>query len=246
MTDIATQEHAGSPGAAPPGTGRDGQRRAAGAWLVAGPAIFLVAELVTAAAWTDPPYSYTYDFISNLGVRGPSTLFGQAMESPLYWLMNAGFFAFGIAILVGVALLRGVSGWRRWAALLPAALLAGGGVLLGLFPGSGEALENGTGDLHSTGAFAGFLGGNALAIVLGRFHRRLGLSAGMGRALVVVGVVGLVSTVAYLTLIMLSAGRSTVGVIGLVERGAVHPFLIGTLCAGASILRRPTPTRRRD
>lgn len=245
MTDIATHDTTSTPGRAPGVEQGVRQRRAAGAWLVAGPVIFLATEFVAAAAWTDPPYSYTYDFISNLGVRGPSTLFGQSMASPLYWLMNAGFFTFGLVILVGGALLRGLSGWRRWAALVPAALLACGGVLLGLFPGSGEALENGTGELHSMGAFAGFLGGNALAIVLGRFHRRLGLSAGMGRALVVVGVVGLVSTVTYLGLIMLSVGGTTVGFIGLVERGAVHPFLIGTLCAGASIVRRPAPTARR-
>ncbi|WP_409494600.1 hypothetical protein [Amycolatopsis sp. cmx-11-12] len=55
------------------------RRRAAGALLVAGPAIFLLAEFISAAVWTDPAYSYTHHFISNLGVHGPSTLFGQYM-----------------------------------------------------------------------------------------------------------------------------------------------------------------------
>jgi hypothetical membrane protein len=222
------------------------QRRAAGALLIAGPAIFLLAEFVAAAAWTDPPYSYTYHFISNLGVHGPSTLFGQYMYSPLAWVMNTGFILFGITILAGVVLLRGLSGWRRWAALLPAALLAVGGVLLGLFPGSGEALEDGTGDYHAMGAFAGFIGANVMAIMLGRMRRRVVFSPGIGRALTTVGVIGLLSTTAYLIMIMLSADGSTIGIIGLIERGATHPFLVGLLFAGASIWRSGPRGAARD
>ena len=216
------------------------QRRIAGALLIAGPAIFLIAEFITAAAWTDPPYSYTRNFVSNLGVQGPSTLFEQYMLSPLYWLMNTGFILFGIVILVGVALLRGLTGWRRWAALVPAGMLAAGGVLLGLFPGSGESLTDGTGDFHSNGAFAAFLGANVLAIALGRMRVRLGLSRGMALALVIIGAVGLLSTVLYL--VTLVSGGETIGIIGLIERGATHPFLVGILCVGASIVRRPGET----
>lgn len=215
------------------------RRGTAGAFLVAGPAIFLLGEFIAAAAWTDPSYSYTHHFISNLGVRGPSTLFGQYMYSPLAWVMNTGFSLFGITILAGVATLRDPSGGRRWATLVPATLLAVGGVLLALFPGSGEALEDGTGEFHSMGAFAGFIGGNALAIVLGRRWRRIGGSPRMGRALITVGVIGLLSTVLYLAMIF-TAGETPIGIIGLIERGAVHPFLIGLICAGASLRKRQT------
>ncbi|MEU6610358.1 DUF998 domain-containing protein [Streptomyces shenzhenensis] len=222
------------------------QRRTAGALLIAGPAIFLLGEFVAAAAWTDPAYSYTHHFISNLGVHGPSTLFGQYMYSPLAWVMNTGFFLFGITILAGVATLRDLSGGRRWATLVPATMLAVGGVLLALFPGSGEALENGTGEFHSMGAFAGFIGANTLAVVLGRRRRRIGLSPRMGAALIAVGVIGLLSMTLYLAMI-LTAGDTPVGIIGLIERGAVHPFLIGVICAGASLWQRQTvnaPTAR--
>jgi hypothetical membrane protein len=221
---------------------RSSRRRTAGALLVAGPAIFLLAEFIAAAAWTDPPYSYTHHFISSLGVHGPSTLFGQYMYSPLAWVMNTGFILFGMTILAGIVLLRGLSGWRRWATLVPATLLAVGGILLGLFPGSGEALEDGTGEFHSMGAFAGFIGANVLAIMLGRMRRRVGFSPGIGRALITVGVIGLLSTALYLLVIIfsVSAGDSTIGIIGLIERGATHPFLIGLLCAGASMWNRRT------
>ncbi|GAA2557271.1 hypothetical protein GCM10010435_30050 [Winogradskya consettensis] len=213
------------------------QRRATAALLVAGPGIYLGAEFVAAAAWTDPGYSYTHHFISDLGVHGPSTLFGQYMYSPLAWVMNTGFFLFGIVIFAGVAMLRGLSGARRWAVLVPAGMLAVGGVLLSLFHGSGEALTDGTGEYHSMGAFAGFTGANVLAVVLGRAWRRVGVSRAAGRGLVVAGVVGLVSTVLYLTAIM-AGGESPVGIIGLIERGAAEPFLIGLLCAGVSMIKR--------
>ncbi|MGW4411963.1 DUF998 domain-containing protein [Nonomuraea sp. NPDC004702] len=216
------------------------QRRVAGALLIAGPAIFLLGEFVAAAAWTDPAYSYTHHFISNLGVHGPSTLFGQYMYSPLAWVMNAGFLLFGMTILAGVATLRDLSDGRRWAMLAPATLLAVGGVLLALFPGSGEALNNGTGEYHSMGAFAGFVGGNALAIVLGSRWRRIGISPRMGRALITVGVIGLLSMVLYLAMIF-TMGETPIGIIGLIERGAVHPFLIGLICAGASIWNPTDP-----
>lgn len=210
------------------------QRPAAGALLIAGPVIFLLAELIAAAAWTNPPYSYTYHFISDLGVCGPSTLFGQYMYSPLAWVMNTGFFLFGITILAGIVMLRGLSGWRRWATLVPATLLAIGGILLALFPGSGEALENGSGDFHAMGAFAGFIGANVLAIILGSMRHRVGFPSRIGRILVTVGVIGLLSTVLYL-IVIFSSGDNVIGIVGLIERGATHPFLIGLLCAGASI-----------
>ena len=213
------------------------QRRLAGALLLAGPAIYLLIEFIAAAAWTDPPYSYTRNFISNLGVKGPSVLFEQYMASPLYWLMNIGFFVFGIVILAGVVLLRGLAGWRRPLVVAVAVLLAVGGVLLSLYPGSGESQLDGTGDFHAIGAFGGFLGANVLAIVLGRMHARIGLSRPVGIALVIVGVTGLLSTGLYLALLI--NGGETIGIIGLIERGATHPFLVGILCAGASLVRRP-------
>jgi hypothetical protein len=55
------------------------RRRAAGVALSASGFIFFLAEFVAAAAWTDPPYSYTYHYISDWGVHGPSTAFDQYM-----------------------------------------------------------------------------------------------------------------------------------------------------------------------
>lgn len=218
---------------------RTAQRRAAGAVLVTAAVVFFLAELIAAAAWTDPPYSYTYHYISNLGVHDPSEALGQFMYSPLAWVMNAGFFLFGTIAFVGVALLRGLRGSRRWVVSVPATLLAAGGVVLAFFPGSAEAMEDGTDAFHGLGAMAAIVGGNVLVIVLGRLYRFIGVTPKAGRAMVVLGVFGLVSLVAFL-----AVAGSGAGVIGLVERCAVYPLLIGLACAGASIWRRETPGGR--
>ncbi|MFI9550481.1 DUF998 domain-containing protein [Nonomuraea endophytica] len=219
-----------------PGGHRVMQRRAAGAVLIAGGVIFFLAEFIAAAAWTNPPYSYTHHYISNLGVHGPSEAFGQFMYSPLAWVMNTGFFLFGITLFIGAAMLRGLHGRRRWAVLTPAALLAVGGILLAFFPGSGEA-ANAAIDYHALGAFASIVGGNVLIIILGRLHRDVEITQKTGRAMVVLGVIGLIALVGFLTL----AGSGANVLIGLVERCAVYPLLIGLICAGESIRNRNTP-----
>jgi hypothetical membrane protein len=204
------------------------QNRAAGALLVAGPSVYLLGEFIAAAAWTNPPYSYTYHFISNLGVRGPSELFGQYMLSPLAWVMNTGFFGFGIPIGCGFLLLRGLSGWRRALVVGNATLLALGGVLLALNPGSAEAMEQGSG--HAIGAMAAFIGGNLLSIAVGVMHQRIGLSPKLGRALIAFGTLGLCAMVAYF--VDLASGFNVL--LGLVERAVVYPFLIGIVCIGVT------------
>lgn len=206
------------------------QRRATGAVFVAGSAIFWGAEFVAAAAWTDPPYSYTYHYISNLGVRGPVEVLGQLMNSPLDWVMNTGFFLFGITWLVGVAMLRGLRGTRRWAALLLGALVALGGVLLAFNPGTGDPAD-GSIDYHGLGALSSIAGGNLLVLLLGHQHRLIGVERRSGRAMVALGGSGLVSLVAFLA--YASSGAHVL--VGLVERAAVYPILVGFLCAGASI-----------
>jgi hypothetical membrane protein len=217
------------------------QSRTARAALIAGGGVYFTAEFVAAAAWTDPPYSYTHHFISNLGVHGPSTAFGQFMHSPLAWVMNTGFFLFGLVTLAGVLALRGLPSGRRRAAVAMAVLLAAGSILVALFPGSGEA--SATGAYHGLGAFTAFAAGNVLVILLGRAHRFLGVSRRLGRALVLLGVLGFASLAAFMAILASGAGV----LIGLAERGVIYSFLIGLILLGAalataqrSVYRRPS------
>lgn len=210
------------------------QSRKAGAALIASGGIYFAAEFIAAAAWTDPPYSYTHHFISNLGVHGPSTAFGQFMYSPLAWVMNTGFFLFGLAALGGVLMLRGLPRGRRLALVATAVLLAAGSILVALFPGSGEAADNGTADYHGLGAFAAFVAGNVLVILIGTAHRLLGVSRRLGRALVGLGMLGFVSLVAFMAIVVSDAGV----LIGFFERGVIYPFLVGLVVLGVALRTR--------
>jgi Protein of unknown function (DUF998) len=205
------------------------QRRAAGAVLIAGSLSFFLAEAIVAAAWTKPPYSYSYDEINDLGSHGPVTLAGDLIYSPLAPVMNVGFVLFGLILFIGIAMLRGLRGRRRWAVTVPAAFLAIGGVLIGLFPFSPPVPL-----LHLVGSCLAIVGGSILAINVGRLHRLIGVSPAAGRAIVVLGIFGLVSFVVYDVVV----GRNFNPFAGLLERCAVYPFLIGMIVAGVSIWSR--------
>ncbi|WP_431886418.1 DUF998 domain-containing protein [Micromonospora wenchangensis] len=207
------------------------QRTAAAVALMASGIIYFTGEFVAAAAWTDPPYSYTHHFISNLGVHGPLTAFGQYMYSPLALVMNTGLGLTGLAALAGVAMLKGLPGGRRAATVISAVVLAVGMVLVGLFPGDGGT--DGT-DYHGIGAILAFVSGNVLVILLGRAYRLLGMSSGLGRLLTMSGTFGLLSLVVFGTMVASGAGV----LIGLFERGIIYPFLIGFVLAGAALRRR--------
>src|SRR5690606_36767900 len=117
------------------------------------------------------------------------------------------------------ALLRGQRGLRRAAALVPAAALAAGGVPLALLPGSAEAIDSGTDVWYGLGAMLAIIGGNVLAIVLGRAHESIGVPRRPARAMVVLGVFGLVALVGF------GVVADTNVLVGLVERCAVFPLL---------------------
>ncbi|WP_214406782.1 DUF998 domain-containing protein [Pseudonocardia lacus] len=210
------------------------RRRTAGATLIASGAIYFTAEFVAAAAWSDPPYSYTHHFISDLGVHGPATAFGQFMYSPLAWVMNTGLFLYGLTALAGVLALEEPRGRRRWPVIATATLLAIGSALVALHPGSGD---ESTADLHGLGALAAFLSGNALVILLGRAHGPLGISRRLGRTLVGLGVLGLASIGGFAAVLASDAGI----LIGLVERGILYPFLVGLVALGAALRGRRAP-----
>jgi hypothetical protein len=203
--------------------------------LILGPLLFFLTEFIAAAAWTDPPYSYTYHFVSNLGVPGPAAMsFGQLVYSPLYWVMNVGFFWVGLIILGGLGLILRHRGWRTYLIFLFGAVLAAGGVLLALFPGNQAAMDNGTILYHGLGAQAAVAGGNGLAILMGTMRNRLGFSPRAGRWLSGLGMFGLLAFVVFLV----DVRTGTNVLIGLFERGGIYPFLIAHMIAGTILLKR--------
>jgi hypothetical membrane protein len=135
---------------------RANQMILAAMWLCAALAFFLTEAI--AAASVSPSYSYTRNYISELGVAG---------ATPLAVVMNVGFWLQGLLFLVGAVLAarESTTGRRRLFVVL-VAMTALGDVLVATFPGNSAAAGNNTAAaLHWLGSLLAILGGNTAIIV---------------------------------------------------------------------------------
>jgi hypothetical membrane protein len=214
-------------------------------WLLVGAVLlavnavqWVVVEAVAAAAWTDPPYSYLSNYISDLGVPDCGTEFqGRDLCSPLHPLMNTAFIAQGVLFAAGVLILSRLVGGRARPIVVALALLHGVGfVLVGLFHGSADGPSAGL-VIHVAAAAVGILCANTLAIMAGSV-RGLARPAAYRIFSIAIGVLGLLSE----ALTPLSARTA-----GLFERGGVYSWLLWGLVTGVLLLvtqRRRAPVRK--
>jgi hypothetical membrane protein len=193
-----------------------GTMRSAVIWLL-GATGYLVCEGIAAAGHDG--YSYTTDYISDLGVHA---------------VMNVGAFtAHGILFLAGALLVtRGNprTGSLGYGFVLAAAANAIGNVLLAAVP-SGSSQSH----WHVVGAALAILGGNAAVIIAGVGGGVLGATPSFRWISIGLGVAGIVCLG---VLILDGANGSRVLPAGLIERGAVYPIIAWELMTGAAILRR--------
>jgi hypothetical membrane protein len=168
--------------------------------LLAGPVTSWIAEFITAAAWQHPPYAPLYNWVSLLGVPGPSRVaFKQVANSPLAWVMNTGWIFYGTVLIIGTALLLDLRAGARPAWLFVLAVISGIGVcLVGIFHGSEQNVENGLIAFHTLGAQGVIIAGNVFVLLTGSFGPRLGIPARLARIQIVLGVVGLVGFVIFM------------------------------------------------
>jgi hypothetical protein len=202
--------------------------------LLLGPLVSWAAELITAAAWQNPPYSPLYNWVSHLGLTGPSQVaFGQVGNSPLGAVMDAGWVIYGVLLIVGTLLVLDLRQGARPIVIISLAFLAGVGVsLVGLFQGSNANVDNGLIAFHTFGAQGVMLAGNAMAIVAGVNGSRLGIGRGRSIASVVLGVVGLVAFPVF----MVDVFTGWMWNIGLFERGVIYPIMIGHVLLGSGLI----------
>jgi hypothetical protein len=214
-----------------------------GALLIfVGPLISWVAEFITAAAWQDPHYSPFYNWVSHLGLTGPSQVaFEQVGNSPLGAVMDVGWGLYGVLLVVGAFLTFDLRKGFRPILIVALSTFAGIGVsLVGIFQGSNANVENGLIAFHTFGAQGVMIAGNLMAIAVGVAGARIGLTRGRAVASTVLGIAGLVGFVVF----MIDVFTGWMWNIGLFERSAIYPIMIGHVLLGSGLIaapRRETP-----
>ncbi|WP_208560757.1 DUF998 domain-containing protein [Marinilactibacillus kalidii] len=137
---------------------------AAALFFIAASTIYLSTEAISAHAWVDPDYGYTYHYISDLGVAKRLMIDGRAVYSPLAYVMNSGFILYGLlsmsAYLLAAPLLQQKA---RVLVSLVAVIQGVGNVLVGLFPGETYDYTN----MHTIGAGMAIAAGNLTLILFG-------------------------------------------------------------------------------
>lgn len=208
---------------------RDGRYTVGAALLIVNAVVYLAAEAVAAAAWRDPAYSYSRNYISDLGVPVVVRSDGRLIDSPLHALMNTGFLLHGAVFLLAALVLRPlIRRPRLRGAYLAAAVAHGvGNGLVGLFHSAGTT-DGGPSTLHGLGAVLAIVGGNAAAIVVGLdlLGRR---RSGLGATFAALGVLG-VAAFGYLLVTMGS------DVDGIPERISVYTINTAEILAGTALL----------
>ena len=209
--------------------------------LVAAGVLYFITELIAAAAWGNPSYSYARNYVSDLGVTGPrETFLGHDILSPLAWVMNTGFILNGLLALAGVILIIRFRSRARAKALWVLAILFALGIsLVGAFHGSLLSARAGTLAFHFGGAPVAILCGNAIAIVAGLSFREFALGSWFRPVMMTLGIVGILGLGAEILII----GGAPTFPAGIFERVAVYSILVSQLVWGLSLLvhsrRRP-------
>jgi hypothetical membrane protein len=197
------------------------------AWIAAA-VVYVGTEAIAASAF--PGYSYSANYISDLGVPEVAEFQGRAIDSPLAAVMNTGFVLQGVLYLLGAVIAtRALRTGPRRAFLALAAVHAVGITVVGLIHGSASSAASGIGWMHVVGAGMAIIAGNVASIVAGVGSDRIGAARAFRVASVALGVVGLIALGALQAL-----GGSDVD--GIWERGSVYTVTAWELLAGVTVL----------
>ena len=201
---------------------------AAGVAWIAAAVVYVGTEAIAASAF--PGYSYSANYISDLGVPDVAVFQGRAIDSPLHAVMNAGFILQGVLYLAAAVIAtRALRAGPRRAFLALAAVHAVGITVVGLIHGSASSAASGIGWMHVVGAGMAIIAGNAASITAGLGSGRVGAARAFRVASVALGVLGLVALA-----LLQSLGGSTID--GVWERGSVYTVTAWELMAGVAVL----------
>ncbi|QRM35372.1 DUF998 domain-containing protein (plasmid) [Microvirga sp. VF16] len=191
---------------------------------------------MTASAF--PGYSYAHNYISDLGVPDVGDFMGRFLNSPLHAVMNFGFIARGLLLLIGsLLILRPVSVARGRTPLLILALLHSVGiVLVGLVPSSPTSAAAGLIGVHTLGALLAILGGNTMALVAGLRGDPITTLRSYRIISIALGAFGGASFI--MLMANISLARSILFADGIWERLSVYTIIAWTLVSSFAIFAR--------
>lgn len=205
-------------------------------WIFAG-ATYLPLEAVAAVRFC-PDYNYADNFVSDLGVTTAGTLHGRMVDSPLAYLMNAGFYLQGIFFLLGVHLVACTVAPARARLFVGLAVMnAVGNILVGTYHSGPAAEVADIAWLHGAGAVAAITGGN-LAILAGSvLLRKAGATQWYRAVSAGLAAVGLLS----FTVLAIDIKIATEGPLlaGVWERGGVYSIIAWQMLTGGYLICRP-------
>lgn len=180
---------------------------------------YMVVQLVVAAAWPWP-YSWSNNYISDLGNTECGLYDGLYVCSPLHEVMNLSFIIFGISIALGAVLIyeQFIRTRLSLAAFIMMVMSGIGTIIVGIFP------ENNPNGLHIVGAFLALGIGNVSVVLLGITLR--GLHPLFRLYTVTSGIFSIVAFGLFIAGIYLGFGR------GGMERLVSYPFTIWMISFG--------------
>ncbi|MGB9096050.1 DUF998 domain-containing protein [Erwinia sp.] len=189
--------------------------------------LYLLAEKVSSRAWTTPPYFFSKNYISDLGIAQCGVLpDGRDVCSPLHAVMNSGFAAEGLLFFLACLLLRAnFTGFGRSLFLLTGLLHGIGGVTIALFHSGTEASGF---TVHQAGAIMAIGGGNLCLITVGWLVRK---RSGIRDYSLFSGVLGCVGL---LSMFLIPLNLVSVGII---ERASVYPITFWQIFTGVMLLK---------
>lgn len=186
-------------------------------WILS--AQYFAAQIVVAATWPTG-YSWTKNYISDLGNTICGQFGGRFVCSPGHNLMNASFILLGVLMAVGALLIYQEFSESRWSltGFILMALAGVGSIMVGVFP------ENTITGLHLLGALFALGVGDVSLIILTLALRRV---RNVFRVYTLIsGVVSLVAFILFATGIHLGLGRGTM------ERFSSYPQTLWLILFG--------------
>ena len=199
--------------------------------MISGAVIFWIAEAIAIHGWTVPPYSLRFNVLSDLGNPVPHDhVFGHAVNSPWYFMMNLGFVAQGILYAAAVLLLsQYFKGWPKLGIRVFSLLEALGLTIAAIFhQQSTNSVEMG---VHIVGAGLILMGAFAVMLI-GAFGGQVGAPRAYRILSVVMGIIIFLSFSSFIT-----APRLAVAIgAGVVERVSMWGVLVWQLITGGMLL----------